>query len=151
MALYAFAVYKAMSLQKLTYEYVVIATKPVHRVQIRPIVHNWRAPAPLPFPKLHLGPCSSVGMWRGTHRQTDGRDQYTFRLGTPHAKCNNKLAKKFDIRPHRRRTWTSVVFARWRQCAPDIQKAKNGYYGNFLKTSKSAMSSSDSLTLKTHA
>ena len=33
-ALYVFAVYK------LTYVYVVIATKPVHRLQIRPIVHN---------------------------------------------------------------------------------------------------------------
>jgi len=40
---------------------------------------------PLPFLKLHPGPCISVGMWRGTdtrtHRHTDGRDQYTFRLG----------------------------------------------------------------------
>jgi len=36
---------------------------------------------PLPFPKLHPGPCSSVGMQRGTDRRTDGRDQYTFRLG----------------------------------------------------------------------
>jgi len=40
---------------------------------------------PLLFPKLH--PClrSSVGMRQGTdiqtHRHTDGRDQYTFRLG----------------------------------------------------------------------
>ena len=31
--------------------------------------------------KLHPGPCSSVGMWRGTDRHTDARDQYTFRLG----------------------------------------------------------------------
>jgi len=39
---------------------------------------------PLPFPKLHLGPCSSegtsVGMRRGTDRHTDGHDQYTFLL-----------------------------------------------------------------------
>jgi len=58
--------------------YVVIATKPVHRLQIRPIVHNYD---PLPFPSLHPGPCSSVGMQRGTDRRTDGRDQCTFRLG----------------------------------------------------------------------
>jgi len=35
-ALYAFAVYKAISLQV----YVIIVTKPVHRLQIRPTVHN---------------------------------------------------------------------------------------------------------------
>jgi len=35
-ALYAFA----MRGHKLTYAYVVIATKQVHRLQIRPIVHN---------------------------------------------------------------------------------------------------------------
>jgi len=39
---------------------------------------------PLPFPKLHPGPCSSVGMRRGTGTQTDrhrdGRDHHTFRV-----------------------------------------------------------------------
>jgi len=29
-------------------------------------------------PKLHPHPCSSVGMWRGTDRHTDGRDQHAF-------------------------------------------------------------------------
>jgi len=38
----------------------VIATKPVHRLQIRPTV-----------PKLHPGPCSGVGIRRGTDRHTD--------------------------------------------------------------------------------
>jgi len=33
--------------------------------------------------KLHPGPCSSVGMRRGTDRHTDGRDQYTFASATP--------------------------------------------------------------------
>ena len=37
---------------------------------------------PYHSPKLHLGPCSNVGMRRGTDRHTDGRDQYTFRLGS---------------------------------------------------------------------
>jgi len=32
--------------------YVVRATKPIHRLQIRPILHNWRA-SPYHFPKLH--------------------------------------------------------------------------------------------------
>jgi len=46
--------------------YVVIATKPLHRLQIRRTVHNYRA---LPtIPKLRPGPCSSVGMRRGTDR-----------------------------------------------------------------------------------
>jgi len=45
--------------------YVLIATKPVH------VTPTANAPnsALLPFPKLHPGPCSSVGMWRGTNRQ----------------------------------------------------------------------------------
>ena len=46
-AVYEFAVYK------LTYVHVVIATKPVHRLQICPIVHNYRAP--LPFPQVTSG------------------------------------------------------------------------------------------------
>jgi len=54
-------------------------SNPVHRLQIRPTVHNWGYP--LPFPKLHPGPCSSVSMRRrtDTHTQTDTqtRDQYT--------------------------------------------------------------------------
>jgi len=33
--------------------YVVTATKPVHRLQIRPIVHNYGAP--LPFPQVTSG------------------------------------------------------------------------------------------------
>ena len=37
---------------------------------------------PYRSPKLQPGPYSSVGTWRGTSdRHTDGRDQYTFRLG----------------------------------------------------------------------
>jgi len=55
--------------------YVVIATKTVHRLQIRPIVHNWRAP--LPFPQVTSG---SVQYGEG-QTYTDGRGQYTFRLG----------------------------------------------------------------------
>jgi len=30
--------------------------------------------------KLHLGPCSGVGMQRRTDRHTDMRDHYTFRV-----------------------------------------------------------------------
>jgi len=48
--------------------YVTIATKPMHQLQIRPIVHNYGHP--LLFPKLHPGLCSSVGMRRGADRHT---------------------------------------------------------------------------------
>jgi len=52
--------------------YVAIATQPVQRLQIRPILHNYRV-QPLPLPKLHPGPCSSVGMRPRTDRQTHRR------------------------------------------------------------------------------
>jgi len=53
--------------------YVVIATKPVHRSRIRPIVHN--SGTPPTTPNLHPGPCSSVGMRPRTdrHRQIEIR------------------------------------------------------------------------------
>jgi len=35
---------------------------------------------PYHSPKLDPGPCSSVGMRRGTDRHTDMRDYYTFRV-----------------------------------------------------------------------
>ena len=50
---------------------VVIATKPVHRLQVRPIVHNQRAPHTIP--EITSGSYSSVGMRRGTDRQTHRR------------------------------------------------------------------------------
>ena len=53
----------------LRWRYVVMATKPVHRLQIRSIVHPYHSP------KLHLGACSNMGMRRGTDRHRDGRDQ----------------------------------------------------------------------------
>jgi len=44
--------------------------------------------------KLHPGPCSSVEMWRGTHRQTNTDTQTSvtnihFASATPHEKCSN--------------------------------------------------------------
>jgi len=50
---------------------------------------------PLPFPHLHLGPCSSVGMRRGTYRQTDTQMAVTnihFALAMPHANCKAYLS-----------------------------------------------------------
>ena len=82
---------------------VAIATQPVHRLQIRPIVHNLGGGSLYHAPKLHPGPCSSVGVRsrtdRHTDRQTDThRDTHTdtetrvttihFASSTTHAKCN---------------------------------------------------------------
>jgi len=59
--------------------YVVIATKPVPQLQICTTRGH-----PYHCSKLHPGPRSSVGMWRGTDRHTDtyidARDQHTFRV-----------------------------------------------------------------------
>jgi len=46
---------------------------PPNNAQLRVTAYN--------SPKLHPGSCSSVEMRQGTNRHTDGRGQYTFRLG----------------------------------------------------------------------
>ena len=70
--------------------YAVIAVKLVHLLQIRPMMHSLGAPRAIP-PKLHPGPCSSVGIRRGTDihtdRHTDCRHHTTFRLAMPDAIC----------------------------------------------------------------
>ena len=44
---------------------------------------------PLPFPNLHPGPCSSVGMQRRTDRHTQTAvTKIHFALATSHAKCS---------------------------------------------------------------
>ena len=58
--------------------------------------------APLPFPKLHPGPCSSVGVRRETvrHTHTDTQTRMTnihFVSSTTHAKCNKKSVFKDAI------------------------------------------------------
>ena len=80
-ALYAVAMYKAISLHC------------YHSNETRAPIANSANGAQLVgtsyhFPKLHPGPCSSVGMRRGTdrdtdrqiHRVTDCRDHYSFRV-----------------------------------------------------------------------
>ena len=60
--------------------YVVAAAKP----DCKSAQQRTTRGHPLAFPKLHPGPCSSVGIRRRTDRQThrhrDARDQYTFRV-----------------------------------------------------------------------
>jgi len=50
---------------------VAIATQLVHRLQIRPIVHNYGG-IPYHSPRLHPGPCNRVGMQLRTDTQTVG-------------------------------------------------------------------------------
>ena len=73
------------------YIYVAIAMKLMHRLQSRTTVHNYGAPPTIP--QLHLGACSSVGMWRRTDRQTDTHTQTAvdnthFASAMLHLKCN---------------------------------------------------------------
>jgi len=52
--------------------YAATETKPVHRLHIRPSANSAQlGGTPQPFPILHPGPCSSVGMRPRTDRQTD--------------------------------------------------------------------------------
>jgi len=64
---------------------------------------------------------------------------------------NNKWSKSFDIRPHRRRTWTVQSYSSaGANVHPIYRKPKMVAMATSLRTSKMAMSSSDSLTPKTH-
>jgi len=80
-ALNAFAVYKAISL----YTCVCCHSNETCAPIANPPNNAQLTRTPYHSSKLHPGPCSSVGMRRGTdrqtHRHTDGRRQYTFRLG----------------------------------------------------------------------
>jgi len=55
-----------------------IAMQPVHRLQIRPIVHNYGG-IPYHSSKLHPSPCNSVGMQPQADTQTDtDTDRHTY-------------------------------------------------------------------------
>jgi len=74
--------------------HVVIATKFVHRLQIRPIVHNQGAPATVPSSYIRF----RAVLWACGEGQThtDTRGRYTFRVVyTTHAKCNNEQRLTF--------------------------------------------------------
>jgi len=65
-------------------------TKPVHRLQIRPIMHNQRAPTTIPPTYIRV----RAVVWEcgegQTNRQTDTQTALTnihFASATPHAKC----------------------------------------------------------------
>ena len=66
-----------------TYVYAAIATKPVHGLQMHPILHNYRETPPMP--QIHIQVRAVV--W---NKQTAMINMY-FTSATPHVKCNNKL------------------------------------------------------------
>ena len=77
--------------------YVAIATQPVHRLQIRPIVHNQGAASTTPPSYIQV----RAVVWaygrgqtdRPTHTHTDTQTRVTtihFASSTTHAKCNKK-------------------------------------------------------------
>jgi len=75
------------------YMCVVIATKPMHRLQIRPIVHNYRG-HPLPFLQVTSGSVQYCGNAATGEGQTDTQihrrlwPRYIFASAMPHSKCN---------------------------------------------------------------
>ena len=67
--------------------YVAIATQPIHRLQIRPIVHNQGASPTTPPSYIRV----RAVVWACGRRQTDRQTRVTtihFASSTTHAKCN---------------------------------------------------------------
>ena len=86
--------------------YVVIATKPAHRLQIRPIVHSYSESPTIPPCYIRV----RVVIWEcgegQTNRHTDARDHYTvhFASSNTHAKCDHRSIKLM----------TAVCHEKWR-------------------------------------
>ena len=82
--------YKHVLANILRSRYVAIATQPVHRLQIRPIVHN-QGESP-PFPQVTSGfvqQCRHAAADRHTDTHTETRmTTKHFASSTTHAKCN---------------------------------------------------------------
>jgi len=79
------------------FTYVVIAMKPVHRLQIRRIVHNYRAPPTIPSTNIWV----HAVVWECSKGQTNTQTAVTnihFTLAMPHVKCNNKALR--ELIPH---------------------------------------------------
>jgi len=77
--------------------YVVIATKPVHRLQISPIVHNYRAPPTIPPSYIWV----RAVVWECIKGQIDTHTQMamtTIRfVSTTRVKCKNVHLKTAEI------------------------------------------------------
>jgi len=69
---------------------VAIATQPVHRLQIRPIMHNYRASHTTPPSYIRVRAIVQACDRGQTHTQTDTQTRVTtihFSWSTTHAKC----------------------------------------------------------------
>ena len=67
-------------------------SKETHAPTVNPPNSAQLEGTPYHSPNLHPGPCSSVGMWRGTDRHTDTQTAVTtihFASATPQKKCND--------------------------------------------------------------
>jgi len=74
---------------------VATATQPVHRLQIRPIVHNYGASPTTPPSYIRVRAIAQACGRRQTHthRHTDAHvTKIHFSWSTTHVKCNNELA-----------------------------------------------------------
>ena len=93
---FTFSAIRICSVQgyKLTYLHVVIATKPVHQLQIRPIVHNYRAPLAIPPSYIQVHAVVLECGEEQTYTQTHMTNTH-FVSSTTHAKCNNNTNKCF--------------------------------------------------------
>jgi len=70
--------------------YVALATKPMHRLQIRPIMHNDRAPPTIPpsYIRVRGGGNAARDTQTDTDRQTAVDNIHV--SATPHVKCNQQ-------------------------------------------------------------
>jgi len=110
--------------------YVAIVTQPVHRLQIRPIVHNYRG-IPYYFSKLHPSPCNSVGMRprtdRQTRRHTDTHRQTHRRAWPQYISRRLRLTRITVIKTHKVIPSISVIYPRgwkWTICTIQLLTSK---------------------------
>jgi len=93
----------------------------VHRLKIRPIVHNQEAPPTIPPSYIRV----RAVMWTcgegQTQTDTDASDQYTFLSSTTHAKCKSQIPLRCSAIAGRRpasepaRELVADLFASWSQ------------------------------------
>jgi len=79
--------------------YAAIATQPVHRLQIRPVVHKGVRHT---IPPMGMSPCNSLGMRPGTDRQSDRQTRISRRLRLTRNVINANRCTDFRAKLHRK-------------------------------------------------